>query len=379
LFIDDPQIYFRMPIHTLAAIAGDRMSFDVNNLGRCRATGLHVISLLKAVRRTIAAIRCAPKLALLLALSGCAAIPFGVPHSRPGYPLITTGYFHLPDGATLPYRSFPADGPSHAVILALHGYDDSPDGFKLLAAYMAPRGVTIVAPDQSGFGAAPNRGHWPGTATLVNEARDMATIVHAHYPDQPLYIMGESMGAAVAILLATEPDPPPAAGYIMSSPAVWGGPALPAIARVTLDIADATVPAKRLTGRSVAVHATDNPQAVHDLGYDPLTILAPRVDSIAGLVALMGAAQAACAHLTAHSLILYGGHDELIPPDAMRLCGNALPRNGDVTFDYYPRDYHLMERDLERAKPDGDILGFIDGTGPISDAPSLGTVFLAGQ
>jgi len=191
--------------------------------------------------------------------------------------------------------------------------------------------------------------------------------------------MGESMGAAITILLATSPNPPATAGYIISSPAVWGGAALPAIAHVTLDIADAIVPAKRLTGRSVAVHATDNPQAVHDLGYDPLTILAPRVDSIAGLVSLMGAAQAACAHLTAHSLILYGGHDELIPPDAMRLCGNALPRDGDVTFDYYPQDYHLMERDLERAKPDADILGFIDGTGPVSDAPSLGTAFLADQ
>ncbi len=355
------------------------MSFDVNNLGRCRHARLHLISLLKAVRQSIASFSLAPKLALALALSGCAAIPFGVPHSRPGFTIVTTGYFSLPDGAALPYRTFPANGPSHAVILALHGYSDSRDGFKLFAAFMNPRGVTVVAPDQSSFGASQNRGHWPGTATMVNEARDMALIVHAQYPDQPLYIMGESMGAAITILLATSPNPPPNAGYIISSPAIWGGPALPEIAHITLDIADATVPAKRLTGRSVKIHATDNPQAVHDLGYDPLTILAPRVDAIAGLVDLMGAAQAACAHLTARSLILYGGHDELIPPDAMRLCGNALPRVGDVTFDYYPRDYHLMERDLERAKPDNDILGFINGTGPISDAPSLGTVFLAGQ
>jgi alpha-beta hydrolase superfamily lysophospholipase len=327
----------------------------------------------------IATIRPAPKLAALLALAGCAAIPFGVPAPRPGFPILTSGYFALPDGARLPYRTFPAQGPARAVILALHGYDDSRDSFALLADNLAPHGITIVAPDQSSFGATANRGYWPGTATLVNEASDMADQLHARYPGQPLYIMGESMGAAIAILLATSAHPPPAAGYIISSPAIWGGAALPAIDRDVLALADATIPAKRLTGRSVTIHASDNARAIYDLGHDPLTILAPRVDSIAGLVRIMGEAQAACAHLTAHSLILYGGHDELIPPSAVARCLKALPPNGDVTFDYYPRDYHLMERDLERAKPDSDILGFIEGTGPTSDAPSLGTVFLADQ
>jgi acylglycerol lipase len=355
------------------------MSFDVNDLGRRGRAGRLHVGLQKAVARMIAAIRPAPKLVLLLALSACAAIPFGIPKSRPGYPIVTSGVFALPDGARLPYRVYPAVGASHAVILALHGYSDSRDGFKLFAATMNPRGVTVIAPDQSSFGATRNRGHWPGTATLVDEARDMAAIVHTQYPDQPLTIMGESMGGAIAILLATAPNPPPAAGYVISSPAIWGGAALAPIDRFVLGIADATVPAKRLTGRSVTVHASDNPQAIHDLGYDPLTILAPRVDAIAGLVQLMGAAQAACARLTARSLILYAGHDELIPPEAMARCVKALPANGDVTFSYYPNDYHLMERDLERAVPDSDILAFINNEGAVTSGPSLGTVFLAVQ
>ena len=34
--------------------------------------------------------------------------------------------------------------------------------------------------------------------------------------------MGESMGAAVLMCLATAPDPPPVDGYVLVAPAVWG-------------------------------------------------------------------------------------------------------------------------------------------------------------
>jgi hypothetical protein len=76
-------------------------------------------------------------------------------------------------------------------------------------------------------------------------------------------------------------------------------------------------------------------------------------------------------------LFLYGGHDELIPAAAMRRCWAALPRKAPVTLAYYPQDYHLIERDLERATPDADIIGYILGSGLPSSAPSAATVFLA--
>ena len=42
------------------------------------------------------------------------------------------------------------------------------------------------------------------------------------YPQAKLILMGESMGAAVLMCLATELDPPPADGYVLVAPAVWG-------------------------------------------------------------------------------------------------------------------------------------------------------------
>jgi acylglycerol lipase len=312
-----------------------------------------------------------------MALTGCAPIPFGIPQGQPGHPIITSGYFHLPDGASQPYRLYPAQGPVQAVVLALHGYTDSRDGWQTLAGYLTPHGVQIYAPDLSSFGASKNRGHWPGTQVLVDEARDEAIQLRAQYPNTKIYIMGESMGGAIGVLLGASQNPPPVDGYILSAPAVWGGPSMSPFYRETLHTAAFFDPGKRLTGRSVHVEASDNEAALIAFGEDPLTIHAPRIDHVAGLVQLMGQAQAACATFNQPALILYGGHDELVPPEAMRDCWNALPPNAPVILAFYPPDYHLIPRDLERATPSADILAYIQGRGMPSSAPSEATIFLA--
>jgi alpha-beta hydrolase superfamily lysophospholipase len=317
-------------------------------------------------------------LALVLWLAGCAAIPFGVPKSTQAHPIITNGFFNLPDGAKLPYRLYPAKGQAKAVVLALHGYTDSRDGWAILAKPMTAAGITIYAPDQSGFGATANRGYWPGTDVLVDEARGMAVQLRAEYPGKKLFILGESMGGAIGLLLGGSKTPPPVDGYVISAPAVWGGSALNPAYRVAMKLSDEFVPAKRVTGAKVKVLASDNRAALIAFGEDPLTIHAPRVDQVGGLVRMMGDAQAACGKFDQPALILYGGHDQLVPKAAMRDCWNAIPRDAPVMLAYYPPDYHLIERDLERAVPTADIISYILGQGVVSDAPSRATVFLAG-
>jgi alpha-beta hydrolase superfamily lysophospholipase len=317
------------------------------------------------------------RLILALSLAGCAPIPFGIPQARPNHPIITSGVFLLPGGAKRPYRLYPAKGPPRAVVLALHGYTDSRDGWLMLSQILNANGIAVYAPDQSSFGATANRGHWPGTAVLVDEAREMAIQLRAQYPHIKLVLMGESMGGAIGLLLGASPNPPPVDDYVLSAPAVWGGDTNPLAYRIALHAAAAIAPGKRLTGRSAHVLASDNIAALIAYGEDPLTIHAPRIDNIAGLVQLMGQAQAACARFNKPALILYGGHDQIIPPNAMRACWHAIPPGAPVILAFYPPDYHLIERDLERATPDADIVNYILGNGVVSSAPSQATVFLA--
>ena len=364
-----------------AAVARDRTSFYVNNLGMVDRIRLYAhLSALRCKLITaplLALFRAIPKLAMAFALSGCAAIPFGVPKATSAHPIITSGYFNLPDGARQPYRLYPAKGKVKEVVLALHGYTDSRDGWEILASYLNPHGIEIYAPDLSSFGASKNRGYWPGTKTLVDESRDEAEQLRARYPHTPLYIMGESMGGAIGLLLGASANPPPVDGYVLSAPAVWGGTAMDPLFKETLRVANFFAPGKRLTGQSAHIKASDNLAALIAFGEDPLTIHAPRLDNIEGLVRLMGHAQAACRRFNQKALILYGGKDQLVPKEAMRACWQAIPTQAPVMLAFYPPDYHLIPRDLERAVPSADILAFLEGRGLPSSAPSLATVFLA--
>ncbi len=68
------------------------------------------------------------------------------------------------DGAKLPLRIWrPADGQApRAILIALHGFNDYRNFFATAGGWFAERGIQSYAYDQRGFGAAPNRGLWPG-------------------------------------------------------------------------------------------------------------------------------------------------------------------------------------------------------------------------
>jgi alpha-beta hydrolase superfamily lysophospholipase len=318
-------------------------------------------------------------LAVLL-LAGCIApvAPPGLHAQMP--PGAATDSFIMPDGTALPYRVWLPPGLPEAIVLALHGMNDSRDAWEYPAPDFAATGIAVYSPDLRGFGATRSRGMWPGTDSLTSDARAMARLLRAHYPRKKIILMAESMGAAALMVMATEPDPPPVDGYVLIAPAVWGRSEMNVVMRISLWLADHTVPGMTLTGSGlVKVTASDNRQALIRLSTDPLTIHATRVDAINGLVDLMGQAQSAAAQFHAPALILYGGHDELVPARATASTWRALPQGPVRAF--YPDGYHLLLRDKDRATPIGDILRWIrDPEEPLpSGADKAAKVWLSQQ
>ena len=230
-------------------------------------------------------------LAPLLLLAGCAMQDPPPPHppaawAADGRLVPPDTILHLPDGTAIPTRIWPARGQVRAVMLALHGFDDSRDAWEFAAPALAAQGITLYAPDLRGFGGMPDRGLWAGTDRMVADARDEALIIASRHPGVPLYLLGESMGGAVVTCLMARPDAPPAAGTILLAPAVWKlgtGP------ETVLRLLAATAPDWRLTGHELPVHvvAGDDMAAMRRLYFDPLTLRATRMRAIAGLAALM--------------------------------------------------------------------------------------------
>jgi alpha-beta hydrolase superfamily lysophospholipase len=302
----------------------------------------------------------------VLGLGGAVALGGCVSMGAPPGPAVeaasmTEDAFTMPDGARLPYRVWLPDGKPEAVVLALHGFNDSRDAWEYPAPDFTGAGVAVYAPDLRCFGAAPGRGLWPGTEALVADAAEMVRLVRALHPGLPLVLMGESMGAAVLMVLATGTLAPAEVSYVLIAPAVWGRARMNFVLSGALWLAVALLPGMGLTRGPVQITASDNREALIRLSTDPLTIRRTRVDALGGLVNLMDAALAAAPRLRVPSLCLYGGKDELVPKAATAATWRALPRGGadGPRIAFYPDGYHLLLRDNDRAVPIGDIVAWL--------------------
>ncbi len=283
------------------------------------------------------------------------------PAAEAGAPArFTDSEFITDDGTRLPLRKWlPRDGVK-AVILALHGFGDYSHAFEMPAQVWAERGIATYAFDQRGFGAAPGHGLWAGTGQLAGDAITASRIVRRIHPGRPLYLLGESMGSAVAILAVTgaasgaaaDPD-----GVILSAPAVWSRSTMDLVPRLALFAGVRLFPDMVLTGRGLRVQASDNLPMLKALAQDPLVYKGARIDAIYGLVDLMDDAFAAAPRLPAPTLLLYGAHDEVIPRRPIaEFVAHLPPDPGHIRrLAYYGQGYHLLLRDLDRAVVAGDV------------------------
>ena len=286
-------------------------------------------------------------LALLAALAAACAPRVEPAGPRVAPPRLEAGGIVMGDGVTLPLRRWGPDGAPRAVVLALHGINDYSNAFDGAGRFLAGRGIATYAFDQRGFGAAPNRGMWPGTASLVGDARDAARAIGAAHPGAPLYLMGESMGGAVAMLAVAGPDPVPAAGAVLVAPAVWGRESMNVFYKATLWLAAHTVPWWKLTGEGLKIRPSDNVEMLRALSQDPLVIKGTRVDAIWGVVDLMDRAYDDAPRAARPVLLLYGKNDEIIPKAPTFAAMRALPPDNGSRLAFYGDGFHMLLRDLK--------------------------------
>lgn len=268
------------------------------------------------------------------------------------------------DGAVLPLRAWLPEERPRAVVLALHGFNDYSKAFEEPAEAWRKAGIATYAFDQRGFGAAPYRGRWAGADRMERDAALAIRLLQARYADAPVFLLGESMGAAIALALAAGEHPPPLAGLVLVAPAARSRAALGSFATATLWLAGHTLPWYRLTGEGLNIRPSDNIQVLRELFEDPLVIKATRIDAIYGLVDLMDEAVAAAPRLALPTLVLYGAHEEVISVDAARALVERLPKPpAPIRIAVYAQGYHLLLRDRAAETVIADVAAWIKAPG----------------
>jgi alpha-beta hydrolase superfamily lysophospholipase len=302
-----------------------------------------------------------PILALMLLLAACGTGGAG-PLVVVAPPQLTDQAMVAADGAVLPLRRWlPPSAPS-AVIAALHGFNDYRAAFDLPGPHLAAAGLAVYAYDQRGFGQAPETGRWPGEAALQDDLVTLLGLLAARYPGTPLYVLGESMGGAVALTALSRRardsgGVPPLAGVILVAPAVWSRDEMPWYQDAALWLAVHSVPWLTLSGRGLHIQPSDNIPMLRALGKDPLVIKQTRIDTIKGLCDLMDDASLAAADFDLPALVLIGRKDEVMPALASEAMLARLPPSARPLF--FDDGYHLLLRDMHADQPIDEIIAWI--------------------
>lgn len=317
---------------------------------------------------------------LLLVACRSVALPAG-PAVQPGS--IDRYSFRTADGSSLALHRWEPEQQPRAVVLALHGFNDHGGSFAAISEDLTTAGVLLYAYDQRGFGATPQIGRWAGKQALAADARLAAGLLRRRHPDLPLFLLGKSMGGAVAILALAQEDgsadqeadvaEPLVDGLALLAPAVLGMAVMPGHHRLALWLAERLAPGLPLSvelGQALGYRPSDQPEVMAALRDDPLVLDHPRVEAVAGLAELMDAAAQAGPALNLPVLLLYGTRDDLVPKQAICvLLGGVEAGSGPEHWQVriYDGGYHMLTRYSGAAATREDLLAWLDPAATVAN------------
>ena len=262
------------------------------------------------------------------------------------------------DGTVLPAMRWPAKTGPHAVVLGLHGYGDYRRAFRLAGPWFASKGIEFIAYDQRGFGETDSRGTWPGADELVQDFGDAVAAVRTSFPQVPIYVLGESMGGAVALTGLASGEVSDVDRLIVAAPGVRGDMPLKQLHDSVLRLAALSLPWLAVELRRGGRPWLDPSEAAR-LADDPLVLRELSVGTYEGLVDLATMASSAVRGSLPPTLLLYGELDGTIPRRAIDDLARSLTGELD-DIRYYPDRHHLLLHEADAEALFEDCLTWLD-------------------
>lgn len=248
------------------------------------------------------------------------------------------GSLPMSDGVGAPYRLWLAEEP-RALVVLLHGAFDYSGAFDDIGPKLAALGFTALAFDQRGFGGTRSRRHWCGIKRMTHDVVDAIQFLQDRFGALPVFVVGESMGADVAIQTIARGRRAEIAGLILVAPGAVAG----LFRRYLWSLAvrawaflapQGEVDVVRLSGREFTPTA-----AIRLLG-DPMVLRSVRPAMASGLLELAISSVLAARKVRVPALTMVGSREDFL----YTTCVASLHRNlaGEKTWRVFDGGPHLL-------------------------------------
>lgn len=230
----------------------------------------------------------------------------------PTAPLLTGG-LTASDGATILYRLWPGcTEPPRALVLLLHGACDYSSAYDEIGPLLAKRGFTSIAYDQRGFGASASRGDWRGKKRMMEDVVEVATFLRHRYGEElPLFLVGESMGAAIAVHVAARLSTLRLDGIVLAAPGALAGAWRTGVLTMMLRALRWCVPQSAFICERINAGNLTHAAAIRLLA-DPMILRMLKPDMLFGLAGLARSATECARDVRVPSLTMVGTQEKVV-------------------------------------------------------------------
>lgn len=250
------------------------------------------------------------------------------------------------------------DGDPKAIVFIAHGLAEHGGRYAHVGAALAERGYAAYAIDHRGHGRS------EGRRTLIDSIDQTVADLHAfiavmrdHHPGVPVFLLGHSMGGAIAFAFALEHQSE-LSGLILSAPAL-----------VIEDVNPVTVVVGRLLSRvapGAGVLQLDgsavsrDPDVVRAYDSDPLNYRGKvSARTAAEILDVANTAAGRLPELTLPLLVFQGTADRLVSPKAARLVYDRAG-SADKSIREYDGLYHETMNEPEQAEVIATVIDWLD-------------------
>jgi acylglycerol lipase len=263
------------------------------------------------------------------------------------------------DGTRLHALRWPAERPRAALLLS-HGLGEHAGRYAALARDLVPLGIDVHALDHRGHGRSGGaRAYTPRFSRFVDDFEAFRLHVAAGLPaGLPVFVLGHSLGGLIAIRWMEAHTEAGLAGAVLSAPLLGIRKEAARWKTALSGVLSKLLPWVPIPNEIDPAELSSDAAYVRSYREDPLVHakITPRLYT--EMVKAMGDAAAEKDRLALPLLFLVPGADSIVREEETLRFAAGL--KGDVTVRRYPGFRHESLNELERARPVGDVVGWLE-------------------